>query len=650
MKRILLLLIIIIINSSSYSQKKFSAKTGQTTLEELKMKIYDKDSTAVALVLYEQGNTYMNPNRNYDLSTDYYYRIKILKKEGFKKGTIKIPYYKKETIEKIEGYTYNIVANTIQKKHLLDKDIFKNKETENWNSITFTLPNLKVGSVIEYKYRITSPYLQLDDWEFQSDIPKVKSEYHSAILANYKYNVSLKGYYPLDKNNPSVIKRCHQMPGFSEGGCAVLDFGMNDMPAFKEESYMTHKKNFISRITFELSSVTHAQGNKTNYTDTWKSADKRFKSGEYFGSELRKSTFFKKNLPAEIQLEKDLLKKAKKIYYFIQDHYTDNNKSVAYYKINTKKTFNNKSGSVAEINVALMNALKAGGLDAKVALLTTRHKAKPTKVYPVISEFNYIIVKLTVNNKEYFLDASDKQLTFGLVPFKTLNGDVRVMDFKKGSYWQTNSPTIKSEEKVNLIVNINNDGEVKGKLRVSQTGYDAYFLRQELSENTTDNYLEKYENDNKIEVIDYKITGDNRKDSQITQVFDFQLEPNDEGLSDNIYLNPFFHEAIKTNPFKLDDRLYPVDFGFKINYMYRASINIPDNYVIKELPKSKAFSLPNKGGTFIFNIKKLNGKLTIFFKFQLAKTKYNNQEYFALKEFFNQIIKVHSSSILLEKK
>ncbi len=648
-----IIFLLLLLPTLFYSQRNKSVKTGLTTVKELKMKTYSKDSTAVAVVLYEQNNSFIDPSKDYNISSDYYFRVKILKKEGFGKGTIKIPYYKKETIENIEAYTYNLVGNNrMEKKYLMDKDIFKNKENGNWHTITFTLPNIKVGSVLEYRFTKTTPYFnQLDDWEFQSDIPKIKSEYDSAILSNYKYNVSLKGYYPLDKNKPSIIRRCVKIPGLSEASCSVLSFGMNNIPAFKEEGYMKSRRNYMSRITFELESFTNSsRGNKENYTDTWKSTDRKFKSGEYFGAELRKSTFFKKNLPPELLSETSTIEKAKKIYYFIQDHFTDNNKSIAYYKINTKKTFNDKIGTVAEINVSLMNALIAAGFNAKIALSTTRDRAEPTKIYPVISEFNYILVKVIIEGKEYFLDASNKQLSFGQTPFKTLNGDVRVLDFKKGSYWQPNSGTLPSSEKINLSVKISTEGGIKGRLRVINTGYDAYFLRSELSNTNEDSYLEDYENDNQLEINDYKASDLDRKNTSITQNFDFNFEDSTDPTLSKLYLNPFFHEKISTNPFKLEKRLYPANFGYKLNYQYRASISIPVNYTIGKLPESRAFSLPNKGGNFIFNIKQTTSKISILFKYNLSKVEYTNEEYFALKEFFNQIVKVQSTLITLEKK
>jgi hypothetical protein len=650
MEKITFLLILLFVTTFSFSQKSKSAKMGQTTLKELNMIVYDKDSTAVAVVLYEQGNTYMNPAKDYDLSTTYYYRIKILKKEGFKKGIVQIPFYKKESVDNIKAITYNIVGGSLQKKYLLEKDIFKNKETENWMTISFSLPSIKIGSVIEYSYTYTTPYFQnLDDWNFQSDIPKMNSEYVSAILGNYKYNIGLKGFYKLYKNNPSIIKRCVQIDGLGEGSCMGLSYGMKNIPAFKEEDYMTSKKNFISRLTFELESYTNTRGNLTKYTDTWKSTDKRFKSGDYFGSELRKSNFFKKNLPQEILTKNSDLEKAESIYYFIQNHFTNNEKSFSYNKIDTKKAFNNKVGTVADINISLFNALKAVDLDVKIALLSTRNNGLPTKIYPVITDFNYIIVLLKIDDKDYFLDATNKRLIFGLTPFSTLNGDVRVMDFKKGSYWKAIQPKNDSNEIINLSVDVTDEGEIKGLLRVVNTGYNAYNLKAEVNATDKESYLEKYESTNKLEVNDYKVSGLDRKSNQITQTFSFNFETTNDGLQNNIYLNPFFHEKTQTNPFQLTERLYPVNFGYNRNYIYRASIRLPKNYSIGELPESRAFSLPNHGGSFIFNIKKTNSKITLFYKFQLNKVEYTSKEYFALKEFFNQIVKAQSTIITLEK-
>ena len=163
------------------AQKKKSSKMGQTTLEELKMTVYDKDSTATAVVLYEHANRYPDNINNQKPRTDYYYRIKILDQSSFNLASIQIYLFNDEKIKDLKAITYNLEENgTINKSPLLKKDIFSIKEGKNWVVKKFTMPNIKVGSIIEYKYSISSPYLKIDDWYFQSDIPKIRSEFDAS--------------------------------------------------------------------------------------------------------------------------------------------------------------------------------------------------------------------------------------------------------------------------------------------------------------------------------------------------------------------------------------------------------------------------------------------------------------------------------------
>lgn len=122
MKKIALLLLFII-PSLTYCQISKSAKMDQTTLEELKMTVYDKDSSAVAVVLYDQGNLYLYNNNLGEFRTDNYFRIKILKKDGFRKATIKIPFYDKQEIKNIEAITYNLSDGSIKKDKLKEENV-----------------------------------------------------------------------------------------------------------------------------------------------------------------------------------------------------------------------------------------------------------------------------------------------------------------------------------------------------------------------------------------------------------------------------------------------------------------------------------------------------------------------------------------------
>ena len=484
MKRIAILLFIFPFGINAQISK--SAKMGQTTLEELQMKFYTKDSTAAAVVLYDQGNLYTYDNNLSELRTDYYFRIKILKNEGLNKATIRIPFFnnsnKNQQIKNIRAITYNSNNGTITKKHLSKNNINTIQLSSTWKEINFALPNVKIGSVIEYSYTKINPFLlEIDDWYFQDDIPKIKSEYHSSIVGNYQYNARLNGYFKLSKNNPSVKKRCvtYTGDGYSKltGDCNVLDFGMINVPAFTQEKYLTSKENYISKVSFQLQSIYYAYGKKDQFTNTWKGTDRKLKSGIFFGSEIKKSSFFKNKIPQEILNTSENLAKAKSIYYYLQQHFTDNRNGYNFQKVNTKKAFDEKSGTVPDINMSLYNALKAAKLEAFIVMASTRERGEPTKLYPVINDFNYLLVKTTINGKDYFLDASKKYLPFGLIPYAALNGEARVMDFKKGSYWQLLTPSQTSTTNTLTNITISNEGKINSKLRIVKKGYDAISIR-----------------------------------------------------------------------------------------------------------------------------------------------------------------------------
>jgi hypothetical protein len=631
---------------------------GQTSLDELEMEFYPKDSSAAAVVLYDQGNLYTYDNNLNGFRTDYYFRIKILKKEGLNKATIRIPFFnnsqQNQEIKNIKAITYNSENGSITKKQLSKNSINTIQISNTWKEINFALPDVKVGSVIEYSYTKVNPFLlEIDDWYFQDDIPKIKSEYHSSIVGNYQYNAKLNGYFKLSKNNPSVKKRCVTFTGdgYSKltGDCNVLDFAMTNVPAFTKEKYLTSKENYISKVSFQLQSIFYSNGKKDQFTDTWRGTDRKLKSGIFFGSEIKKVSYFKNKIPKEVLNITEALTRAKKIYYYLQQHFTDNRNGYNFQKINTKRAFEEKSGTVPEINMSLYNALKAAKLDAFIVLASTRSKGEPTKLYPVINDFNYLLVKTTINGKDYFLDASKKYLPFGLTPYETLNGEVRVMDFKKGSYWQLLNPSEISVTNTLTNISISNEGKINSKLRIVKKGYDAISLRSELHSTSQNDYLESYESKNDFTINDYKEKGLDNKEASVTQTFNITLDDENTTLN-KIDLDVFFFDKITSNPFKLETRFYPVNFGYKLNKSFRANIKLPDNYIVTSIPKSKAFTLPNNGGKFLFNCKKIGQKIIVVFKYELNKVEYTNEEYFALKEFFSQIIKTQSSLINLERK
>jgi hypothetical protein len=171
-----------------FCQNNFNDQNITVTREDLSINNFPQDSTASALVIYEYGNSYVD-DRSFNLVTEVQRKIKILSKSGLDYANIQIPIYvggDKEKITNIKGSTFNLENNETQSFQLSKDQIFTEDYNKNFDVVKFLLPNVKQGSVITYSYTKISPYFsKFHSWDFQTEIPKLYSEYNTSIPGMY---------------------------------------------------------------------------------------------------------------------------------------------------------------------------------------------------------------------------------------------------------------------------------------------------------------------------------------------------------------------------------------------------------------------------------------------------------------------------------
>jgi transglutaminase-like putative cysteine protease len=456
---------------------------GQATYRELEMKRYEPDTAAAALVLDEFGEAFINDDFNMQFS--YHARIKILKTQGLKQGNFEILLRKSEgRLEKIiavKGSSFNIENGSMRESKLETRSIYSEDYNKFYNIQKFAIPNVRVGSVIEVFYTLESPFIfNFHPWEFQSDIPKLKSEYWCLIPGIYHYNISLRGFLKLSRNESELVRACFTPAGRS-ADCARMRYGMKDVPAFREEEYMTARSNFLSAISFELSQINYFDGRKDKITKEWKDADAELRQHSEFGVQLKRGKdILDRNIEQIISGETDELAKAQKIYDFIKGWYRWNKVYGKYSELGIKKAFEARTGNVGDINLSLIAALKYAGIPVEPVLLSTRENGLATELYPVLSEFNYVIARATIANKPYFLDATDPFHPFGLLPERCLNGKGRVLGDSQ-SYWQDLIPA--ERERTISVVNLSLTADgMSGSVQYTYSGYAAVKERKKIAE------------------------------------------------------------------------------------------------------------------------------------------------------------------------
>ncbi|KJD35688.1 hypothetical protein PW52_08060 [Tamlana sedimentorum] len=322
---------------------------------------------------------------------------------------------------------------------------------------------------------------------------------------------------------------------------------MKDIPAFIEEDYMTSERNYLARIDYTLKTFKSMDGIVKNYTKTWKDVDKEFRTENGIGRQLRKKIDFETLLSPEILNNPNTLEKTQAIYNYVQTNYTWNGDYKLFSDFTVKELTKTKTGNVSAINILLHNLLNQTGVNVKPVLLSTRPNGYPTKIFPVIDDFNYLIVKATINGKDYLLDATNKFLAFGELPYKCLNYFGRQLDFKEGSQWIDIEPQSLSRIMYNVSATINEDDEITGTVKDKLTGYDAYFTRKSYFENPEE-YVDELINDTPfLDIYNHESSTTKKTENSFSETYNFEYTIDDN--TNLIYLNPFIVKFFKENPF-----------------------------------------------------------------------------------------------------
>ena len=200
MKKILIAMVLTLMANEIIAQ---DYKYGKVSKDELLEKFYPLDSSVNAAVLYNNRKTYFEyqANEGFMVITEIHERIKIYNKEGFDWATKKIDYYHvlttREKIINLKATTYTFDGNKIVETDLGKKEVFDQETNKFWSQQKFTMPNIKEGCVLEWSYKIVSPFKRIDDLQFQYEIPIKKIEAKMEIPEYFVYNKRFKGYYPV---------------------------------------------------------------------------------------------------------------------------------------------------------------------------------------------------------------------------------------------------------------------------------------------------------------------------------------------------------------------------------------------------------------------------------------------------------------------
>jgi len=647
------------------AQEKSPVKFGKIAPDDFTIK-QPFDTGASAVVISDIGNSVFEGNIKGWFSLVYKRttRIKILNKNGFDAAKVEIPLFSEgsaeEKLDDIKGYTYNLENGKVVETKLEGASVFKDKLDKNYVIKKFTLPAVKEGSVIEYSYTIHSDFLHnLRRWYFQSEYPCLWSEYEVGIPEFFHYVTISQGYLTPEVKSGSYPTTFRiTFPGGAEKNeSGTLDgtvytnrWIIKNIPPLRAENYTSALKNYISGVEFQLSSYQFQGGLLQDQMGNWVLMGQKLMDNEYFGQSLSKNNnWLDDDLKTVTKGASSQLEKAQKIFAYVRDNQTCTDHSAFYIETTLKDAYKKHNGSVADINLLLIAMLHHEGIKADPVILSTKDHGFTSEIYPLLQRFNYVICEADIDGARYNLDASSPYNGFDKLPPYCYNGHARIITKESAMPVYFDSDSLKEHKVTSVFISNDGKGSLAGSFKSQLGYYESFDLREKLKGSDKD-YIKNIKSGNSFDITVSGAGIDSLKMPDMPALihYDFEFKPSaDENI---LYFNPMMSEAFKENPFKSADRKYPVEMSYTTDQTYLLNMEIPQGYMVDEIPKSAKVAFNDDEGLFEYMIQKSDDGIQLRTRIKLNKTTFTPEDYNGLRDFFGFIVKKENEQIVLKKK
>lgn len=600
------------------------------------------DENAPAEILYKSVSFNIDSN-NGTLEKRAFYRVKIYDKEKAEDWlNLEVPLYQdgssQESLSKMKAYTYNLENGNVVTTKVDKSSKYKSKENKYISVTKFAFPNVKNGSVIEYQYEITSPFLySIPEILIESDTPSLYTEYILDTPSNIAYNINYTG--SLSPKYKQVEEKILYGSNYR-----TYRFGYENLKGFKTEKFIKNDRNYRTKISAELHSTNFKE--LKLYSSSWEKIKERLYENEDFGGELKRTKLAKENMPSGISGLTDM-DKADAIFKYVQKAFTWNKYSGVRTEDGIKKLLETKTGNAAEINLFLIMMLREAGLKADPLLISTVSNGMINIASPNVSNLNFVLAAVKIKDQYHLYDATSKQSSRDMLPPRDWNQfGILAPKEKVQELSMTNAQP--SFTYLTAEAKINEDGSISGTYSDKDTGSYAMFAKESYDENM-DKYKKQYKENFAIDFTDIN--------SKVLENGDFEstMKFTSENLIDRIgkkmIINPMLFLNKNSNEFdQTDERKYPIDFISAYTRTKKIIFEIPEGYVIEEMPKNKKIITDDKEIEYSYVAEQKGNKLEVTSKTKVSSPDYPKDYYPAFKQIWGVASKSENQVISLIKK
>lgn len=629
---------------------------GKVTDQEWEIETFPDDEDAHSIILFDVGESYINKNLSVVFSR--HTRVKILDPEHSDFTDVRLSVHedrKVQKLKKLEAQTHNLMPDGSTLISEVSGSEFYSEDSDERVVTNFAFPAVEHGSIVEYKYEIHfgSP-LGLPGWTFQDSSPTLHSEYSVMVPDFLSYRSFSYGYEAFEPMNEEheiydrMPRNLMAVKGKNEN--SIYRTVLKDAPAVRSESHISSLDNYKNRVRYQLIGYRDANNIYKSYMSTWDEIAEELMDSRKFGRAFSSRRAVRRVVEDEIAAAETDLDKAKALYEYVVSGIQWNEKFRMIPSDRAHKIIGERSGNSADKAITLISLLREAGLEADPVLVSTRPHGWVDWSYPELGAFNHVQVLLTIDDIVYLLEPLHKIIPFGSQFPASINGSGLLVQNKSATILELD-PTSDSSSQTSALLVLNPDGSVKTSVRTTFQGYDAIINRtlaekmedeKEFLENTLLSDLPNPEIENTImknleEPGEPFSVGVEMTNPQYATV-----------VGDMIYLNPFIVERLESNPFTTPNRNYPVEFNYGTRSKYTATIMIPEEYEILEVPDNKIVKFSDS--TAHQFISEQNGNtLQLIVSHVTNDSLIETELYSDLREYYASMVDTYRQQIVLRK-
>src|ERR1700681_4904424 len=442
--------------------------------DELKLTSEPQAPGAPAIILYRQVD---RDDNGYTSHEDDYLRIKILTEEGRKHADVEIPFLKgSENV-------VNVKARTIRPDgsiadfggQVFEKYLMKGKGIK-YLAKTFTLPDVQVGSIIEYSFTTDlGEYMLFDSHWILSD-----------ELFTKRAQFSLKPY----KGTYSVFSlrwSWHALPPGAapkEGTDHIVRMEARDIPAFQTEDYMPPPNELRSRVDFIYEEGIAEKDQDSFWKKFGKTRNGQLESfvGKRKAMEQAVAQIVSPNDSQDVKLRKiyDRVQQIRNKSYEVQKTEQEQKRAKEKPVENVEEVWKRGYGDGMQLTWLFLGLARAAGFEAYGCFVSGRGQYFFNKGTMQSSKLNATVVLVKLNGKDIYLDPGAAFTPFGLLTWYETGVAGLRLDKDGGTWIQTTLPQA-SESRIERVgkLKLSDTGDLEGKLTITYTGLEAMGHRLE---------------------------------------------------------------------------------------------------------------------------------------------------------------------------